>query len=145
MMPDLPPLPVPVACVRAAAGYYRLPPLALVGILGAEGGRPGQAVRNTDGSEDLGPMQINSRWLPRLARYGLTRKKLLGDSCANVWAGAWILALAVSRDGDIWIAIGHYHSGRRGESRKYRLRVSRILLTWFEREEFRRGGGTDGR
>lgn len=144
-MMDLPPLPVPVPCIRAAANYYRLPPLALVGILGAEGGRPGQAVRNTDGSEDLGPMQINSRWLPRLARYGLTRKTLLGDSCANVWAGAWILALDYSRDGDVWRAIGHYHSGRPAESRKYRLRVSRILSKWLEREEIYRRGRTDGR
>ncbi|EIJ75014.1 MAG: conjugal transfer protein TrbN [Leptospirillum sp. Group II 'C75'] len=88
-MPVLPPLPVPVACIWQAAGYYRLPPLALVGILGVEGGRPGQAVRNTDGSEDLGPMQINSRWLPLLSRYGLTRAKILGDPCTNVWAGAW--------------------------------------------------------
>ena len=103
-MPVLPPLPVPVACIWQAAGYYRLPPLALVGILGVEGGRPGQAVRNTDGSEDLGPMQINSRWLPLLSRYGLTRAKILGDPCANVWAGAWILARAYARDGDVWRA-----------------------------------------
>lgn len=144
-MMDLPPLPVPVACVRSAAGYYGLPPLAIVGILGAEGGRLGQAVRNTDGSEDLGPMQINSRWLPRLAQYGLTRTKLLMNPCANVWAGAWILARSYARDGDVWMAIGHYHSGRLGESRKYRLRVSRILSKWLEREGIDRGGEADGR
>ncbi|MCL4485066.1 MAG: lytic transglycosylase domain-containing protein [Nitrospirae bacterium] len=143
-MMDLPPLPVPVACVRAASGYYRLPPLALVGILEAEGGKPGVASRNRDGSEDLGPMQINSRWLPMLTRYGLTREKLLKDPCANVWAGAWILARSYARDGDVWTAIGHYHSWKKGESRKYRRRVARILRrnygSWLLAEE-----GPDGR
>ena len=141
-MMDLPPLPVPVACIRGAAGYYQLPPFALVGILGAEGGMIGQAVRNTDGSEDLGPMQINSRWLPRLARYGLTRKKLLMNPCANVWAGAWILARSYARDGDVWTAIGHYHSYRPKESRRYRMKVSRILSKWLALS--REGGSGDG-
>ena len=144
-MMDLPPLPVPIACVRAAAGYYRLPPLSLVGILGAEGGKIGIASRNTDGSEDLGPMQINSRWLPLLSRYGLTRVKLLKDPCANVWAGAWILARAYARDGDVWTAIGHYHSYRLWESRRYRRRVSRILSRWLEEKGILQGRGTDGR
>jgi len=144
-MMDLPPLPVPVACIWSSAGYYQLPPLALVGILGAEGGKPGQAVRNADGSEDLGPMQINSRWLPMLTRYGLTRTKILASPCANVWAGAWILARAYARDGDVWMAIGHYHSWKTGESRKYRRRVKRILSKWLEREEIQGGGGADGR
>lgn len=127
-MPVLPPLPVPVACIWQAAGYYRLPPLALVGILGVEGGRPGQAVRNTDGSEDLGPMQINSRWLPMLSRYGLTRTRILNNPCANVWAGAWILARAYARDGDVWQAVGHYHSWKKGESCRYRRRVAQAIL-----------------
>lgn len=130
-MPALPPLPVPAACVRSAASHYRLPPLALVGILETEGGKPGQAVRNADASEDLGPMQINSRWLSRLSRYGLTRGRLLEDPCANVWAGAWILARAYARDGDIWTAIGHYHSRNRVESRRYRRRVARAISRWI--------------
>ena len=132
MMPSLPPPPVPVECVWSAAEHYRLPPVALIGILGAEGGRPGQVSRNTDGSEDLGPMQINSRWLPRLERYGLDRAKLLGDPCTNVWAGAWILALAYSHDGEIWQAIGHYHSWRPKESRRYRRRVEREIRRWLK-------------
>lgn len=135
MMPALPPLPAPVACVWAAADHYHLPPLALVGILEAEGGRAGLAHRNADGSEDLGPMQINTRWLPRLERYGLGRARLLSDPCANVWAGAWILALAIARDGDVWTAIGHYHSGRPAESRKYRRRVARELSEWARESE----------
>ena len=135
MMPAIPPLPVPVACIWSAAGYYRLPPLALVGILGVEGGRPGIANRNADGSEDLGPMQINSRWLPRLERSGMTRTEILTNPCANVWAGAWILALAYARDRDIWTAIGHYHSRKRGESRRYRRKVARAILTAIDLQD----------
>ena len=132
MMPTLPPPPVPVECVWSAAKHYRLPPVALIGILGAEGGRPGEVSRNTDGSEDLGPMQINSRWLPTLSRYGATRERLIEDPCTNVWVGAWILALAYSHDGDIWQAIGHYHSWRPKESRRYRRRVERVILRWLK-------------
>ena len=130
MMLALPP-PVPVVCVRAAAEHYRLPPLALVGILGAEGGGPGVVHKNRDGSEDLGPMQIISRWLSGLSRYGATREKLIDDPCTNVWVGAWILAKAFARDRDIWKAIGHYHSGRPAESRKYRRKVAHIILQWL--------------
>ena len=135
MMPALPPPPVPVECVWSAAEHYRLPPVALIGILGAEGGHPGQVSRNTDGSEDLGPMQINSRWLPRLERSGLTRTEILANPCVNIWAGAWILALAYARDGDIWTAIGHYHSRKRGESRRYRRKVARAILTAIDLQD----------
>lgn len=134
-MMDLPPPPVPFICVWEAAAYYRIPPLALVGILGVEGGRAGFAHRNTDGSEDLGPMQINSRWLPPLEKSGLTRTEILNNPCANVWAGAWILALAYSHDGDIWKAIGHYHSRNRKESRRYRRKVARAIEKAIERQE----------
>ena len=134
MMPALPPS-VPVACVWSAASHYRLPPVALIGILGAEGGRPGLVRKNRDGSEDLGPMQINSRWLPILSRYGATRQKLIDDPCTNIWVGAWILARAFAVDRDIWKAIGHYHSRRPTESRRYRRRVAHKILRWLKEAE----------
>ena len=133
MTADLPPLPVPVACVRSAAVEYRLPPLALFGILAAEGGRPSLVHKNRDGSEDYGPMQINSRWLPLLSRDGESRTRLIDDPCENVRAGAWILAQVLSRDGNIWTAIGHYHSPSPRESRRYRHRVGRMILSWIGR------------
>ena len=59
------------ACMMLAAQTYSVPPAILVGIYKAEGGQVGQEVRNTNGSYDLGPMQINTVWMPELAgRWG---------------------------------------------------------------------------
>lgn len=134
-MPALPPPPVPIACVRSAADHYHLPKLALIGIMKVEGGRVGTVHRNGDGSEDLGPMQINTRWLGILKKYGATRTRLIHDACTNVWAGAWILALNYSKDRDIWMAIGHYHSYRKDESRRYRRKVAVRIVRWVRGEE----------
>lgn len=40
--------------------------------------------RNTDGSEDIGLMQINSTHLARLATFGITRAALF-DACINAY------------------------------------------------------------
>jgi len=61
-----------------------------------EGGRPGLARPNADGSRDLGLMQVNTRWLPSLARYtGLSvdavEQNLLQRSCFNIAAAGAIL------------------------------------------------------
>jgi hypothetical protein len=45
-------------CVADAAREHDVPLAALMGILAAEGGTVGIAVRNANGSFDLGPMQV---------------------------------------------------------------------------------------
>jgi hypothetical protein len=61
------------------------------------------------GSVDLGLMQINSRWLATLARYGITREGLL-EPCTSVMVGAWILADLFARHGTTWEAVGAYNA-----------------------------------
>ena len=57
------------ACLMLAAQTYSVPPAVLVGIHQVEGGKVGQAVGpNDNGSYDLGPMQINTIWIPELAQ-----------------------------------------------------------------------------
>ena len=56
-----------LACMAAAAAFYHLPPRVLPSIQLVEGGRAGVVSRNSDGSEDLGLMQVNSIWIPALA------------------------------------------------------------------------------
>ena len=63
-------MPVPhLACMALVAQLYGLPPRVLPAIQAVEGGRPGLVGRNANGTEDLGVMQINTIWLPVLARY----------------------------------------------------------------------------
>jgi len=61
-------------------------------------------------SYDIGLMQINSRWLARLAKYGITEAGLRADPCQNLLVGAWILANNVHVYGRTWTAVGAYNA-----------------------------------
>ena len=118
-------------CVQLAADRYGVPVTLIRAILKVEGGKVGQAVRNSNGTEDLGPMQINTIWLPRLADYGITREQLQHDLCINILAGAWILSRQLQEadklEGPLqrrlWWGIGAYHSRTPKHNVKYALRV----------------------
>jgi hypothetical protein len=105
-----------LACMALVASMNQLPPRVMPAIALVEGGRTGQATRNLDGSEDLGPMQVNTRWLPAIAWAMHTtvpqvRARLLTDRCFNVSAGGAILrTYLVETRGDLLQAIGDYHS-----------------------------------
>ena len=51
------------------ASLYNLPPRVLPSIHAVEGGRPGTVHVNADASQDLGVMQVNTRWVPALSAY----------------------------------------------------------------------------
>lgn len=122
-------------CVQLAADRYELPASVIHAILKVEGGHVGQAVMNSNGTEDLGPMQINTVWLPRLAPFGITRQQLQHDRCINILVGSWILARqlhsAKNMEGPvqrrIWWGIGAYHSQTPQHNVKYALKVWRAL------------------
>ena len=118
-----------LACMALVAALNQVPPRALAAIAAVEGGQPGQASRNRDGTEDLGPMQVNTRWLPTIAAaMGATvenaRTRLLSDPCFNVSAGAAILRtyLAETR-GNLLQAVGDYHSHTPLLNQAYQARV----------------------
>jgi soluble lytic murein transglycosylase-like protein len=71
--------------------------------------RAPMAAGNSDRSTDFGLMQINSSWLPQLARYGVNREKLF-NPCINADVGAWILADNFRRMGVTWNAVGAYNA-----------------------------------
>lgn len=106
---------VTAACIAGAAQYYHLSPALFGAVLRTEGGKVGRVHRNKNGSYDIGPAQINSTWLPTLARAGITRRMVLDDGCLNVSIGAWILAQAM-RGADPgnprqwWQHVGDYNS-----------------------------------
>jgi soluble lytic murein transglycosylase-like protein len=91
-----------VECIAAASRYYEVPELLLHAILQKEGGRPGSMTRNTNGSWDLGPAQINTSWLPLFARYGVGAQALRDDSCTNFYAEAWVLRYNANLLGNDW-------------------------------------------
>jgi hypothetical protein len=137
------PGPVPVAmpgqsaqqviqvCIETAARVHRLPAQILVVILRVENGRLGRISPNASGAPpDVGPMQVNAMWLPRLAaRWGVSREEaflaLRDDFCTNVEAGAWLLREAMN---DAREGVAFYHSRTPEFKRRYkRLALEQAL------------------
>jgi len=111
-------------CFAAAAERFGIASSLLLAIARQESGfDPLAEGRNRDGSRDIGIMQINTWWLPRLARYGLEEKHLW-EPCTNVFVGAWILAGNIARYGYTWDAVGAYNAGT-AETRDARERRER--------------------
>jgi hypothetical protein len=112
-------------CITAAAEAYREPPAVLLVLLNVEGGSLGQVSYNTNGTVDIGPMQVNQIWLTDVAAHWRTTllaayAALRDNFCANVEAGAWILRQALDEaHGDFWEGVGYYHSHHAEYKRSY--------------------------
>ena len=114
------------ACWQEAGERYGINPELLYAIAKTETGvNPHKLNYNKNGTYDIGLMQINSGWLPALAKFGITSSHLW-DSCTNINVGAWILAGNIRQFGMNWNAVGAYNAGCRGASRDQceRLRAS---------------------
>lgn len=97
---------------ESAAKYPIINPHTLRLLAKHESGQRLSAInQNQDGTTDYCAMQINSRWLPKLAQFGITPQKLLTDSCLCIDTGAWIFAQQVLKYGNTWQAVGAYHTG----------------------------------
>ena len=125
-----------VACLQTSAEFYEVPPGVIWALLEVESGRVGQAVGNTNGSEDLGPMQINTIHLPELAgHYGVSeaaiREKLLVDGCFNIAIGAFILRRCIETTGDLWKGAACYHSRTPKHATRYLSLLRRAVERWY--------------
>ncbi len=118
-----------LACMLVTAGFYQLPPRVLPAIQVIEGGWVGSVSHNRDGSDDLGVMQVNTLWLPALARASrlpaaAVRLRLVGDPCFNIAAaGAIMRTYLVEAKGDLMRAVGDYHSHTPGLNQSYQVSV----------------------
>ncbi|GAB5390225.1 MAG: hypothetical protein Alpg2KO_31930 [Alphaproteobacteria bacterium] len=104
-----------LACLMAVSSNYQVPLPVMQAILTVEGGKVGTVSQNTNGSRDMGPMQINSIWLPELAaKLGRTEPQveyaLTHDGCFNATVGAWILSKHIRDTGNVWRGVARYHS-----------------------------------
>lgn len=114
---------------QSAAQRYGVNPSILYAIARQESGlNPSAIHRNDDGSYDYGLMQVNSRWLPELARYGITSRHLL-DACVSLNVGAYILAERIRRHGNTWQAVGMYHSSTPWRRDRYAQAIHHHLET----------------
>ena len=116
-------------CMLLAAQTYQVPPAVMIGIMHVEGGRVGQQVGpNKNGTYDLGPMQVNSSWIPQLARAWNVDQKtayrlVRDDGCVNVRVSAWILHKKIKDAGSLYKGIAHYNSATPGIGTRYAAKV----------------------
>ncbi len=119
---------VMAACLMLASQTYQVPPAVMVGIWQVEGGQVGQAVANTNGTYDLGPMQINTIWIPELSqKWGVSEETakswIMNDPCTNMGVSAWILRSHYNETGSLATAIQYYHSRTPKYGYAYRKKV----------------------
>ncbi len=157
MLPDLPPAPPdsapPLAfsmelkrnnlmpgisstpslnCLAEEANRNGIDPYVLLAVMKTEGGRPGELALNRNGTVDLGPMSINTVWLPTLAKHYRTtepelKRRLALDGCANVAAAALILNRKITESGSVWEGVANYHSRDPAKQSRYLMRVHASL------------------
>lgn len=128
------PLQVFASCLMLSAQTYAVPPQVMVGILHVEGGKVGQEVGpNVNGTYDLGPMQVNTLWLPKLARYwqvdnNTARKWVRDNSCVNLHVSAWILRQKLDEaGGNLFNGIARYHSATPQFGHQYAYKVIKAM------------------
>lgn len=114
-------------CVDDAARFHHVNVRLVRAIATVESGQHANVIHvNTDGSTDIGLMQINSRWLTTLERFGVSRAALQ-DRCTNAYVGAWILSQNLRRLGLSWDAVGAYNAGTHEKRIAYARRIYRAL------------------
>lgn len=131
---DLPPqMQERVVCVVSAAIKYEIPANILLAIAEKEGGKPGQWVRNSNGTHDVGPMQFNTAYLRDLAGYGITPADVAAAGCYSFDLAAWRVRQHLRKDsGDLWTKAANYHSRTPKYNIPYRADLMRKAIKWAD-------------
>lgn len=111
-MLDVAPLP---HCGYEYAEAYSVPPQMIQAVRIKESGGNhgvGRVCANRDGSCDIGAMQINEYWLPRLHKQNIDSNLLVNDECVNIAVGTWILAANYYHQKNWVDALAVYNTGR---------------------------------
>lgn len=119
--------PDATACWEQSAQKYGVNAHLLHAIAKTESSlNPAAINRNTNGTYDVGLMQINSSWLPRLRRFGISETDLY-EPCVSIDVAAWILAYNMRQHGNTWAAVGAYNTPDPARGLQYAHRVYRNL------------------
>jgi len=124
-------------CWEEVAARYDIEAELLQAIAAVESGYRAHAMNysNSNGTRDIGLMQINSIHLPRLLKQGITEERLLSEPCLSVEVGASILAQFIERFGYNWTAVGSYNVGAGMGPEREALRMRYAEKIWARYEE----------
>ena len=121
-------------CFKRVGDAFSISPQLLKAIALKESHFNLQAVNraNSNHTEDVCMMQVNSVHFARLKTLGVSRKRLLNDPCVCVASGAWVLHGLFRHYGRSWDTVGMYNTGPAPERRQLRQRyaadIRRIYL-----------------
>ena len=131
---DLPPqLQERVVCSISAAVKYAVPANIILAVAEKEAGKPGQWVRNSNGTHDVGPMQFNTSYLRDLSRYGITADDVAAAGCYAFDLAAWRIRGHLKNDkGDLWTKAANYHSRTPRHNAVYRSDLRVKAAKWAD-------------
>ncbi|MBS0156572.1 MAG: muramidase [Nitrospira sp.] len=122
-----------VVCSITAAVKYEVPANIVLAVAEKEGGKPGQWVKNTNGTYDVGPLQFNTSYLQKLKPYGITTADVEQAGCYSYELAAWRLRQHILHDqGDLWTRVANYHSRTPSRNARYRSGVMRKAAKWAD-------------
>jgi hypothetical protein len=122
-----------IVCSIAAAAKYEIPANVLLAVAEKENGRPGQWVRNRNGSHDVGTLQFNTSYLRTLSHYGISTADVAAPGCYAYDLAAWRLRNHILKDqGDLWTRAANYHSRTPKFNSRYRLDLMRRAARWAD-------------
>lgn len=129
---DLPPIAHErVVCSIMAAVKYEVPVNIVLAVAEKEAGKPGQWVRNTNGTYDVGAMQFNTHYLTDLKKYGITADDVAKDGCYAFDLAAWRLRGHLRHDeNDLWTRAANYHSRTPKYNAIYRADLIKKATKW---------------
>ncbi|NII55476.1 hypothetical protein FHS47_002848 [Lutibacter sp. SG786] len=135
MMDTLPDVPAHhqemVACSLGAALAYDVPANILIAVAEKEAGKPGQWVRNENGTFDIGALQFNTAYLRELDRYGIKAADVAAPGCYPYMLAAWRIRGHLRNDsGDVWTRASNYHSRTPHINARYRADLVRRAMRW---------------
>jgi hypothetical protein len=132
--PDLAPqVEERVICSISAAVKYGVPANIVLAVAEKEGGKPGEWVKNSNGTYDVGPMQFNTGYLVELARYGITANDVVAGGCYSFELATWRLRRHIRYDkGDLWARAANYHSRTYRHNAVYRADLMRRAAKWAD-------------
>ncbi len=120
-----------VSCSLGASLAYDVPANILLAIAEKEAGKPGQWVRNTNGTFDVGALQFNTSYLRELSRYGISAADVAAPGCYPFLLAAWRVRGHLQNDtGDAWKRAANYHSRTARFNAIYRTDLMRRAARW---------------
>lgn len=121
--------PITSQCMERFSKYFRIPEVVLRTFIKTESGYPGHIRSNTDGSYDVGPMQINSIHWPELyEKFDISPVDIRFNGCMNLMVGARFLRSKIDESGtenitdwnSLFTKLANYHSKTEKYNSKYK-------------------------